>query len=103
MLFSKLCKLHFSNNNIIDAVSQFDNHVKTFRRAVGMAEKVFEHWAWLSRQYVYSFTRLMPMFKTVDRYEVFAQLLEQHAQLIDAENKKYFPGYYYHVLSILTL
>lgn len=34
------------------------------------------------------------------RYEVFAQLLEQHPQTIDVENKKCYPGYYYHVSAI---
>ncbi|ELR24645.1 uncharacterized protein ACA1_172710, partial [Acanthamoeba castellanii str. Neff] len=79
----KLCKLYFSTNSINDAVAQLERHIKTFRRVLGMAEKEFEHWAWLSRQ-----------------YEVFAQLLEQHPQTIDAENKKCFPGYYYHVAAI---
>jgi hypothetical protein len=104
----QLCKLYFSTNSINDAVAQLERHIKTFRRVLGMAEKEFEHWAWLSRQCVPSLpcccyasrNRQADTPFVCTRYEVFAQLLEQHPQTIDVENKKCFPGYYYHVCAI---
>jgi tetratricopeptide (TPR) repeat protein len=74
----KICKIHFGLTNIADAISHFERHIKIFRPHVGIAEKAFEHWEWVSRQ-----------------YQVIGELLELFPSLQETENKKYFPGFYY--------
>uniref|UniRef100_M4BD49 Trafficking protein particle complex subunit 11 domain-containing protein n=1 Tax=Hyaloperonospora arabidopsidis (strain Emoy2) TaxID=559515 RepID=M4BD49_HYAAE len=48
----KLCyHLIFSSNNVKDAVDQLRRHVGVYARAIAVADRAYEHWAWVSRQY----------------------------------------------------
>ncbi|CAH0554376.1 unnamed protein product [Brassicogethes aeneus] len=48
---SKLCRLFFSLNLPRDAISHFKSHIDKFKSRIGFQELVFEHFAWLSKQY----------------------------------------------------
>ncbi|KAL6050118.1 Trafficking protein particle complex subunit 11, variant 2 [Balamuthia mandrillaris] len=74
----KLCKLQFQAKNAYNAVNQFEKHIHAFRPSIGAAEKEYEHWAWVSRQ-----------------YQVFGELLEKNPSLASVEDRKFFPGFYY--------
>ncbi|RLN82100.1 hypothetical protein BBJ28_00022933, partial [Nothophytophthora sp. Chile5] len=57
----KLCyHLIFSSNNIKGAVDQLHRHIGVYGRAIVVADRAYEHWEWVSRQ-----------------YHVFAQLLAE--------------------------
>lgn len=57
----KLCyHLIFSSGNIKAAVDQLHRHMRVYSRAIGTADRAYEHWDWVSRQ-----------------YHVFAQLLSE--------------------------
>jgi hypothetical protein len=57
----KLCyHLLFSSNNIKGAVDQLQRHMSVYARALVVADRAYEHWEWVSRQ-----------------YHVFAQLLAE--------------------------
>ncbi|OWY99402.1 LOW QUALITY PROTEIN: hypothetical protein PHMEG_00029595, partial [Phytophthora megakarya] len=57
----KLCyHLIFSSNNIKGAVDQLHRHMGVYARAIIVADRAYEHWEWVSRQ-----------------YHVFAQLLAE--------------------------
>ncbi|ETI56443.1 hypothetical protein F443_00986 [Phytophthora nicotianae P1569] len=57
----KLCyHLIFSSNNIKGAVDQLQRHMGVYSRAIIVADRAYEHWEWVSRQ-----------------YHVFAQLLAE--------------------------
>ncbi|KAL3668419.1 hypothetical protein V7S43_006507 [Phytophthora oleae] len=57
----KLCyHLIFSSNNIKGAVDQLQRHMGVYSRAIIVANRAYEHWEWVSRQ-----------------YHVFAQLLAE--------------------------
>ena len=55
----KLCKLRLETYNLQNAMDTFTQFVKIFKSEVGDSQRAYEHWAWVSRQYV-----------------VFAELLE---------------------------
>lgn len=48
----KLCKLMFALSLPRDAISQFKAHTDRFKNRIGFQELAFEHYAWLSKQYV---------------------------------------------------
>ncbi|KAE9331464.1 hypothetical protein PF008_g15415 [Phytophthora fragariae] len=57
----KLCyHLIFSSNNVKGAVDQLQRHMGVYARAIVVADRAYEHWEWVSRQ-----------------YHVFAQLLAE--------------------------
>lgn len=57
----KLCyHLIFSSGSIKAAVDQLHRHMRVYGRAIGAADRSYEHWEWVSRQ-----------------YHVFAQLLSE--------------------------
>ncbi|KAH7476281.1 hypothetical protein PRIC1_000289 [Phytophthora ramorum] len=61
----KLCyHLIFSSNNIKGAVDQLHRHMGVYSRAIIVADRAYEHWEWVSRQ-----------------YHVFAQLLSEAASI----------------------
>ncbi|MCL4132919.1 UNVERIFIED_CONTAM: hypothetical protein GTU68_025684 [Idotea baltica] len=47
----KICKLDFVLNLPRDAIEQFRKHIEVFRQRTGPKELIFEHYAWLSKQY----------------------------------------------------
>ncbi|GMF34395.1 unnamed protein product [Phytophthora lilii] len=48
----KLCyHLIFSSNNIKGAVDQLQRHMGVYARAIIVADRAYEHWEWVSRQY----------------------------------------------------
>ncbi|XP_069942864.1 trafficking protein particle complex subunit 11 isoform X3 [Cherax quadricarinatus] len=47
----KICRLDFALNLPRDAISQFRRHIDLFRQRTGPKELIFEHYAWLSKQY----------------------------------------------------
>lgn len=51
MINFKLCQLFFEIRHPIDAIDQFRKHIDIFRIKVGPPELVFEHSAWLSKQF----------------------------------------------------
>lgn len=48
----KLCKLMFSLNVPRDAIQQFRLHTDRFKTRIGFQDLAFEHYAWLSKQYL---------------------------------------------------
>lgn len=48
----KICKLYLSISNIAEAISQFQKHSRTYKPCIGATELEFEHWAWMSKQWV---------------------------------------------------
>lgn len=47
----KLCKLLFALNLPRDAIAQLKSHIERYKNRVGPTELLFEHYAWISRQY----------------------------------------------------
>ncbi|KAL4704139.1 hypothetical protein ACJJTC_012955 [Scirpophaga incertulas] len=47
----KLCKLLFALNLPRDAIAQLKSHIERYRNRIGSTELLFEHYAWVSRQY----------------------------------------------------
>lgn len=47
----KICRLDFNLNLPRDAIAQFRKHIDLFRARTGPKEFIFEHYAWLSKQY----------------------------------------------------
>ncbi|RXG54551.1 Trafficking protein particle complex subunit 11 [Armadillidium vulgare] len=47
----KICKLDFILNLPRDSIEQFKRHMEIFRARTGPKEVIFEHYAWLAKQY----------------------------------------------------
>ncbi|XP_049876792.1 trafficking protein particle complex subunit 11 [Pectinophora gossypiella] len=47
----KLCKLLFALNLPRDAIAQLKTHIERYKSRVGPTELLFEHYAWIARQY----------------------------------------------------
>lgn len=47
----KLCKILFALNLPRDAISQLKSHIEKYKSRVGSTDLLFEHYAWLARQY----------------------------------------------------
>lgn len=47
----KICKLLFIQNDPRDAISQFQKHVNIFRSRGGDSKLLFEHYAWMAKQF----------------------------------------------------
>lgn len=47
----KLCKLLFALNLPRDAIAQLKSHIEKYKNRVGSTELLFEHYAWIARQY----------------------------------------------------
>lgn len=47
----KLCKLLFALNLPRDAIAQLKSHIERYKNRVGSTELLFEHYAWIARQY----------------------------------------------------
>ena len=75
-----------------DAITQFGRHIRNYRSSVGVAEREFEHWAWMCRQ-----------------YQVFGELLEKTYATSTNSGPLAFvpslqsPAYYFEHAAILAL
>lgn len=47
----KLCKLLFTLNLPRDAITQLKTHIERYKNRIGATELLFEHYAWIARQY----------------------------------------------------
>lgn len=76
----KLCKLFFEIKHPIDAIDQFRKHIDIFKIKVGSSELLFEHSAWLSKQF-----QLMG--------ELFENAIEKgYLNAVQTQH----PGFYFH-------
>lgn len=48
----KISRLLFAMKRARDALTQFNSHINLFKTKIGPPELLFEHYAWLSKQYV---------------------------------------------------
>ncbi|XP_059480361.1 trafficking protein particle complex subunit 11 [Neocloeon triangulifer] len=74
----KLCQIAFSLNTPRDAISHFRKHVEIFKSVVGTADLSFEHYSWLSKQYL--------IFG-----EIFNEAIEQGLPAVQTQH----PGIYF--------
>lgn len=74
----KICKLMFILNLPRDAISQFKTHIDKFKNRIGFHELVFEHYAWLSKQ-----------------YEIFGDIFDEAVKLGLPAVQTQHPGIYY--------
>jgi preprotein translocase subunit SecA len=77
----QICKLYLLNNNLSEAVNQFQKQIRSYMPNVVLPQLEFEHWGWIARQ-----------------YQVFAQLIEVLlASSVPTFNKysSQHPSYYY--------
>ncbi|MED6251052.1 Trafficking protein particle complex subunit 11 [Ataeniobius toweri] len=74
----KICRLCFQHNTPLDAIAQFRKHIDLCKKKIGSAELVFEHSAWMSKQFQ-SFG------------ELFDEAIKLGLTAIQTQN----PGFYY--------
>ncbi|XP_054273779.1 trafficking protein particle complex subunit 11 [Macrosteles quadrilineatus] len=74
----KVCRLLFALNQPRDAINQFRSHVDHFRPKVGPPELIFQHYAWLAKQYC-----------------LFGELFEEAIRGGLPAVQTMHPGYYY--------
>jgi hypothetical protein len=75
----KVCRLLLISNRFNDAVEQFSQHITYYKKLIGLNEILFQHYQSLSQQ-----------------YQLFADLLESHAQnKQNTKNATISSGYYY--------
>ncbi|PRP75617.1 hypothetical protein PROFUN_07983 [Planoprotostelium fungivorum] len=58
-----ISRFHLNTNNINEALNQFQRHARVYKPVTGLPQIEYQHWAWLSRQYL-----------------VFGQMLENQIQ-----------------------
>eukprot|EP01102_Stenamoeba_stenopodia_P018996 TRINITY_DN7057_c0_g1_i1.p1 TRINITY_DN7057_c0_g1~~TRINITY_DN7057_c0_g1_i1.p1 ORF type:complete len:1102 (-),score=294.74 TRINITY_DN7057_c0_g1_i1:121-3426(-) len=77
----KICKTYITMGNALgETVSHFNAHIRTYKNSPRPAEREYEHWAWVARQ-----------------YQVFGELLDMYApNLALMSTGLLHPGYYYH-------
>eukprot|EP01103_Thecamoeba_quadrilineata_P005033 TRINITY_DN14889_c0_g1_i1.p1 TRINITY_DN14889_c0_g1~~TRINITY_DN14889_c0_g1_i1.p1 ORF type:complete len:1082 (+),score=250.15 TRINITY_DN14889_c0_g1_i1:7-3252(+) len=82
----KICLICLANDRLLqDATSQFQKHIKTYKGAIKNHDKEYEHWEWVSRQYV-----------------VFGDLLELSPFSSTQSVGVLHPGYYYQAAATFT-
>lgn len=74
----KICRLDFALNLPRDAIAQFRRHIDLFRQKTGPKELIFEHYAWLSKQ-----------------YHIFGDVFEEAVRLGLPAVQTQHPGFYY--------
>lgn len=74
----KICRLDFALNLPRDAIAQFRRHIDLFRQRTGPKELIFEHYAWLSKQ-----------------YQIFGDVFEEAVRLGLPAVQTQHPGFYY--------
>ncbi|XP_042226153.1 trafficking protein particle complex subunit 11-like [Homarus americanus] len=74
----KICRLDFALNLPRDAIAQFRRHIDQFRQRTGPKELIFEHYAWLSKQ-----------------YQIFGDVFEEAVRIGLPAVQTQHPGFYY--------
>lgn len=74
----KICRLDFALNLPRDAIGQFRRHIDVFRQRTGPMELIFEHYAWLSKQ-----------------YQIFGDVFEEAVRIGLPAVQTQHPGFYY--------
>ncbi|KAK4294863.1 hypothetical protein Pmani_032542 [Petrolisthes manimaculis] len=74
----KICRLDFTLNLPRDAIAQFRRHIDLFRQRTGPKELIFEHYAWLSKQ-----------------YQIFGDVFEEAVRVGLPAVQTQHPGFYY--------
>lgn len=74
----KICRLDFTLNLPRDAIAQFRRHIDLFRQRTGPKELIFEHYAWLSKQ-----------------YQIFGDVFEEAVRTGLPAVQTQHPGFYY--------
>lgn len=74
----KLCKLLFALNLPRDAIAQLKSHIERYKNRVGPTELLFEHYAWIARQ-----------------YSAFGELFDEVIRAGLTGKQSQHPGFYY--------
>lgn len=74
----KLCKLLFALNLARDAIAQLKSHIERYKNRIGPTELLFEHYAWIARQ-----------------YSAFGELFDEAISLGLPAIQSQHPGFYY--------
>lgn len=82
----KLCKLLFALNLPRDAIAQLKSHVERYKSRVGTTELLFEHYAWIARQ-----------------YSAFGELFDEAIRAGLPAVRSQHPGFYYQSAAQFTV
>ncbi|KOB67024.1 Uncharacterized protein OBRU01_20427 [Operophtera brumata] len=74
----KLCKLLFALNLPRDSIAQLKSHIERYKNRIGSTELLFEHYAWISRQ-----------------YSAFGELFDEAIRVGLPAIQSQHPGFYY--------
>lgn len=81
----KLCKLLFVLNLPRDAITQLKTHIERYKNRVGPTELLFEHYAWIARQ-----------------YSAFGELFDEAISAGLPATRSQHPGFYYQLAAQFT-
>ncbi|XP_022117292.2 trafficking protein particle complex subunit 11 [Pieris rapae] len=82
----KLCKLLFALNLPRDAIAQLKNHIERYKSRIGPTELLFEHYAWIARQ-----------------YSAFGELFDEAIRAGLPAIQSQHPGFYYQYAAQFTV
>ncbi|KAI5631421.1 foie gras liver health family 1 domain-containing protein [Phthorimaea operculella] len=82
----KLCKLLFALNMPRDSIAQLKNHIERYKNRVGPTELLFEHYAWIARQ-----------------YSAFGELFDEAIRAGLPAIQSQHPGFYYQYAAQFTV
>ncbi|CAK1553132.1 unnamed protein product [Leptosia nina] len=82
----KLCKLLFALNLPRDAIAQLKNHIERYKNRIGPTELLFEHYAWIARQ-----------------YSAFGELFDEAIRAGLPAIQSQHPGFYYQYAAQFTV
>lgn len=74
----KLCKLLFALNLPRDSIAQLKSHIERYKNRIGSTELLFEHYAWIARQ-----------------YSAFGELFDEAIRVGLPAIQSQHPGFYY--------
>ncbi|KAI8419698.1 hypothetical protein MSG28_008386 [Choristoneura fumiferana] len=82
----KLCKLLFALNMARDAIAQLKSHIERYKNRIGPTELLFEHYAWIARQ-----------------YSAFGELFDEAIRAGLPAIQSQHPGFYYQYAAQFTV
>lgn len=82
----KICRLSFQHNAPLDAIAQFRKHIDYFKGRVGIPDLVFDHSAWMSKQ-----------------FQIFGDLFDEAIKLGLTAIQTQHPGFYYQQAANLAI
>ncbi|KAG6460755.1 hypothetical protein O3G_MSEX012193 [Manduca sexta] len=82
----KLCKLLFALNLPRDAIAQLKSHIERYKNRIGSTELLFEHYAWIARQ-----------------YSAFGELFDEAIRAGLPAIQSQHPGFYYQYAAQFTV